>query len=100
MDTHKHIITCTLWNASVRNKHLELSKFLNEHNIDIAIITKTWLKPSDNFKLRNYNTYRKDRPTIQIKTQEEGYSSLSAMIFPSNTLPNPNLRTSNFCLSN
>ena len=99
MDTHKHIITCTLWNAtSVRNKHFELSKFLNEHNIDIAI-TETWLKPSDNFKLRNYNIYRKDRPTTP-KTQEEVYSSLSATIFPSNIPPNPNSRTSNFCLSN
>ena len=36
--------------TSVRNKHVELSKFLKEYNIDIAI-TETWLKPSDNFKL-------------------------------------------------
>ena len=32
-------------------RKLELSKFLNEHNIDIATITEIWLKPSDNFKL-------------------------------------------------
>ena len=44
-------------------RKLELSKFLNKHNLDIATITETWLKPSDN-SLNLYNTYRKDRPTI------------------------------------
>ncbi|XP_043506295.1 uncharacterized protein LOC122526809 [Frieseomelitta varia] len=38
---------------------------------DIAIITETWLTPSDKIRLRNYNIYRKDGiPTNQNKPRE------------------------------
>ena len=52
MVTHKNNIHLTLWNAtSGKNKTAELLKPLTDHNIDIAIITETWLKPNDTFKL-------------------------------------------------
>ena len=67
----------TLWNAtSVKNKTIELHKFLIDHNTDIAIITETWSSSTDvfklpNFKLPNYNICRKDGSPAN---QEEGYS--------------------------
>ena len=52
------ILKLILWNAtSASNLIIELYKFL----MDIAIITETWLTPTDVLKLPNYNVYRKDR---------------------------------------
>ena len=63
MVNNKNNIHLTLWYAtSVKNKTAELLKFLTDHNIDIAIITETSLKPNDTFKLNNYNIFRNDRP--------------------------------------
>ena len=54
-------LNLTLWNATgVKNKTIELPKFLNDYNTDIAIII--WLAPTDIFTLINYNVYRKDGP--------------------------------------
>ena len=49
-----------IWNArSVRNKIIELREKAKDY--DIIGITETWLSPNDNFRLKGYNTYRKDR---------------------------------------
>ena len=51
-----------LWNAtSIQNKKQELQNFLTEHQVDIAIITETWLSPKNPFHLQNYSIHRKDR---------------------------------------
>lgn len=57
-------IKITSWNArSIRSKKLELFHFLEKHNVDICLISETWL--NNNFSLRNnnYYSYRYDRST-------------------------------------
>lgn len=52
-------ISIILWNAtSAKNKSLELTKFLNDNNTDIAIVTETWLS----IKIINYKIHRKIMP--------------------------------------
>lgn len=52
------------WNAtSVVNKKEELEDFLLSNNIDVALISETWLKPDLKFKLKKFHCYRSDRIT-------------------------------------
>ena len=68
--THNKSLKFTLWNAtSIKNKTIELQKFLSDHNTDIAIITETGLTSTNKFKLINYNIH----PLLPINP-EEGYS--------------------------
>lgn len=53
-----------LWNATnVKEKLPELEVFLQNNNIDVALITETWLLPTDRFYLKDYISIRKDRAT-------------------------------------
>ena len=47
--THKESLKLILWNAtSVKNKIiLELQNFLNDYNMDIVIVSETWLASTD-----------------------------------------------------
>ena len=48
MATHRNLLKLILWNAtSVKSKTIELHKFFIDNNTDIAIITETWLTPTD-----------------------------------------------------
>ncbi|UYV81233.1 hypothetical protein LAZ67_20000416 [Cordylochernes scorpioides] len=50
------------WNAcSLRNKRQQFTEFLNDHDIDIALISEPWLKPCHRMNIPNYNTVRNDR---------------------------------------
>ena len=50
------------WNAhSVRNKITELNLFLENKEIDIALISETWCDAKDTLNFNNYSTYRTDR---------------------------------------
>lgn len=49
--------------TSIRNKKPQLSQYLKENNIDIAILAETFLKPEQVFHIHNYNILRKDRIT-------------------------------------
>lgn len=50
------------WNArAVRNKRIELIKFLENNHIHIALINETWLTHSDRFNIPEYTIYRNDR---------------------------------------
>ncbi|UYV73455.1 hypothetical protein LAZ67_10003334, partial [Cordylochernes scorpioides] len=54
------------WNAcSLRNKRQQFTEFLNDHDIDIALISETWLKPCHRMNIPNYNTVRNDRMSGQ-----------------------------------
>lgn len=55
------ILNIIQWNAQSisSNRHI-FTNFLYEHNIHIAIICETWLKPSQQFKVRGYNVERND----------------------------------------
>lgn len=51
-----------LWNArGVLGKRLELSEFLSQREIDIAVLTETFLKPGTNFNLPGFTFIRFDR---------------------------------------
>jgi len=55
-------LSLCVWNAQgVVDKRLELYDFLEENQIDIALITETHLNPSKNFNLPNFTCYRCDR---------------------------------------
>ncbi|CAH2105151.1 unnamed protein product [Euphydryas editha] len=50
------------WNAqSLKPKLIDFELLLNQKNIHLAILSETWLDPSDNINLSGYNIYRKDR---------------------------------------
>lgn len=59
-----HVLRITNWNAnSVQNKKLDIINFINTHNLDIMMITETFLKPGIKFSIPNYRVYRLDRET-------------------------------------
>jgi exonuclease III len=50
------------WNANgVRSRKLELEYFLNQHGVDIFLLSETFLKPGQAFRLAIYGYHRKDR---------------------------------------
>ena len=50
------------WNAhSIRNKINETIDFINNNNIDVLILTETWLQVSDKIHASNFKCYRLDR---------------------------------------
>ena len=52
------------WNADgVRGTKLELEHFLGQHGVDICLLSETFLKPDQAFRLANYVCHRTDRPT-------------------------------------
>lgn len=62
MPAVKNAIKIMHWNAnSIQNKTEELVHFLQEHDIDVALISETHLKPCNKFKVQNYSVYRTDR---------------------------------------
>jgi len=56
-------ITFMLWNAtSLNNKEHELTYFINNSNIDVVLVTETWLNPRTNINFVNYEIIRSDSP--------------------------------------
>lgn len=50
------------WNArGIRTKQIEFVNFLNSNNIDIAIVTETWLDSNINLSTSGFKCYRVDR---------------------------------------
>lgn len=55
-------LTLATWNAnSIKYKKHELNDFLNNHDIDIILLTETHLKPHVSCSLPNYKFHRFDR---------------------------------------
>lgn len=51
------------WNGrSVHSKQLEFFNFAQRRNIDVAVITETWLRPNISFLHPNFSCIRLDRP--------------------------------------
>lgn len=62
-----------LWNAqSVRSKINEFANFLRTQNIDICLISETWLKQGESCSVQNYTLYRKDRPSMSHNKRNIG----------------------------
>jgi len=52
------------WNADgVRGRNLELKHFLNQHNVDICLLSETFLYSGQAFRLANYVCHRTDKLT-------------------------------------
>lgn len=50
------------WNChSVRNKMFELFKFIDDHKIDIALLSETNLNEFSKFYMNSHKCYRLDR---------------------------------------
>lgn len=50
------------WNAcSVKLKSLELSAAISTYKLDMILISETWLRPGDRFRLPNFVVHRSDR---------------------------------------
>lgn len=50
------------WNAQgASSKQQELRAFLTENNVDVALLSETFLKPSHTYNIPNYSTFRTDR---------------------------------------
>ena len=70
---YNNTLTILLWNATiVKNKIHELHKLMIDYEINVAIITETWLAPADKLHLPGYTITRKDRDTGHGKTQRGG----------------------------
>jgi hypothetical protein len=53
------------WNADgIRSRKLELEHFLGQDDVDICLLSKTFLNPGQAFRLANYVCHRTDRPTM------------------------------------
>lgn len=50
------------WNCkSLNNKKVELTKFIEQHDIKIIMLSETWLNPNKNFHIPNFECHRVDR---------------------------------------
>jgi hypothetical protein len=47
----------------MRGRKLELGHFLSQHGVDICLLSETFLKPGQAFRLANYVCHRTDRLT-------------------------------------
>jgi hypothetical protein len=47
----------------VRGRKLELEHFLSQHDVDICLLSETFLNAGQAFRLANYVCHRTDRPT-------------------------------------
>jgi hypothetical protein len=45
----------------IGEQRLELNKLLQDRCVDVALLSKTYLKPHDRFFIYNYHVYRTDR---------------------------------------
>jgi len=63
------------WNADgVRGRKLELEHFLNQHGVDVYLLSETFLNPGQAFRLAKYVCHRTDRQpywaaVVQSNTQ-------------------------------
>lgn len=68
-----HNLKILQWNAhsAVSNK-LSLLKCLDEHNVDIALLSETWFKPGMQISFKGYSTVRRDR--------DDGYAGVAVLV--------------------
>lgn len=60
--THKHLNVVT-WNCnSLQLKHLEFKTFLEDNNIDVALLTETRLSPRQRPFIPGYTLIKRDQP--------------------------------------
>jgi len=77
-----------LWNAtSLNGKEEELGYFIANKNIDIVLITETWLNPQTKLNLVNYDIIRSDSSRIASGVAILINSRLKFHILPQITIP-------------
>lgn len=86
--SNRKSLQIALWNAqSILPKITEFKKFLISQNIDICLISETWLKVDDDCSVQNYSLYRNDRPNPNRKRNTGG----GVAIFIRNDIPHNQL---------
>ncbi|KXJ72203.1 hypothetical protein RP20_CCG018649 [Aedes albopictus] len=61
--TNHHCLRVVNWNGrSVHSKQLEFFDFVQQRNIDVAVVTETWLRPNISFLHPDFACVRLDRP--------------------------------------
>ena len=61
----RKFLRLAFWNADgVRGRKLELEHFLNQHRVDICLLSDTFLNPEKPFRLANYVCHPTDRSTL------------------------------------
>nr|CAH7749293.1 unnamed protein product [Callosobruchus chinensis] len=72
---HSEIIQ---WNArSLRSNRLSMQQLFGEQEFDIALVSETWLKPTQTFKYKNFNIIRKDRGVAILLSSRIQYDIIS-----------------------
>lgn len=57
-----NVLNIVTWNArGIRNKSLELFQFLKNHNVDVCLVSETWLNSNISIRHRDFFVYRNDR---------------------------------------
>ena len=60
------VVRLACWNADeVRGRKHELEHFLNQHGVDICLLSETFLNPGEAFRIANYVCHRTDRTTVK-----------------------------------
>ena len=63
------LLRLACWNADgVRGRKLELEHFLNQHCVDICLLSETFLNPGQAFRLTNYVCHPTDKLTAGCRT--------------------------------
>jgi exonuclease III len=63
LNTSTTNLTIATWNANgVRGGEGTLTDFLKSHEVDVMAVSETKLTPTDKLRLKDYTTYRLDRP--------------------------------------
>lgn len=70
------------WNSrSLNNKVAEFFNFVESNDIDIAVVTETWLRSHNSLYSPNYSTIRMDRQHADAE-RGGGVSPLPSLTYP------------------
>ena len=64
---------------SIKNKHGELSEFIEQYKPDVIGITETWLSQPNSLVVPGYDFYRRDRPTADNKKSTDSFRGLAGV---------------------
>lgn len=78
------------WNAAgILRQRDEFADFLRRKCIDIALISETFLKPADTFKIHDFTIYREDRQIDPHQRSQGGVAVIIRKDIKHHLVPNP-----------
>lgn len=70
------LLKIAIWNANGLSQHAqEMKAFINEHKLDIILVSETHFTNRSYFKIRNYTIYDTKHPDGTMRTEEQPLSS-------------------------